>query len=355
MFPEWLSLTPMKCYSYILLFAMMFINGCSNDIDISAEWREIPIVYGLLDPSDSKHYVVIYKGFIDDELDNTILASNPDSIYFPDVLDVTINDGQNEFTLQREDASLFGMPKDTTRVNDSLPLYPASPNYVYTFSKQLNVTKTYELTITNTTNGNTYTSSTTLLENFKITRPLPNFNFDLTSDDQEIQWDPAKNAEIYELTMRFSYTEWNVNSPGDKDTLFVDWVIPNRVISDIDNPDSGLNLKIAPNTMYAILSSRLSDDNNLRRNALDSAVVFFISCGGSALREYIQLADAQGGITQLQIKPVYSNITDGLGIFSSRFVRMGRRLAITPPSLDSLSCGQFTQFLNFTEFNNCPQ
>ena len=38
--------------------------GCSTDFDVNAEWRDVTVIYGLLDQADSVHYIKVTKAFL---------------------------------------------------------------------------------------------------------------------------------------------------------------------------------------------------------------------------------------------------------------------------------------------------
>ena len=40
--------------------------SCSNDFEVNADWKDIPIVYGLLDIKDSAYYIRLEKAFLPD-------------------------------------------------------------------------------------------------------------------------------------------------------------------------------------------------------------------------------------------------------------------------------------------------
>ncbi|MCC7244082.1 MAG: hypothetical protein IT269_00265, partial [Saprospiraceae bacterium] len=49
---------------FLPLLALL-VASCSNDFDVAAPWKEIPVVYGLLSPQDTAHYIRIEKAFLD--------------------------------------------------------------------------------------------------------------------------------------------------------------------------------------------------------------------------------------------------------------------------------------------------
>src|SRR5947209_3608613 len=110
----------------ISLFA--FVSGCKKDFDITANYKEIPIVYGLLNAQEFTHYVRIQKGYLIDG--NALIAAGvADSIYYPDVLTVKLKAQPNGsiYNLTRIDGNTVGLPKDSG-------IFANSPNILYTFN-----------------------------------------------------------------------------------------------------------------------------------------------------------------------------------------------------------------------------
>jgi hypothetical protein len=73
--------------------------------------------------------------------------------------------------------------------------------------------------------------------------------------------------------------------------------------------------------------------------------VFYL--GGLELRKYIEITNAQGGITADQIKPVYTNMQgeNAYGIFSSRVERNVYRVPFSKKTVDSLIYSPNAKFL----------
>ena len=72
----------------------MILTSCSNEIDITSDYKDITVVYAVLNQNDSVQYVKIYKAFLGDE-DAFIMAQSTDSFYHQDVLEVTLERWKN--------------------------------------------------------------------------------------------------------------------------------------------------------------------------------------------------------------------------------------------------------------------
>lgn len=328
----------MKKACVFLLPSLLILNACSNDLDIAADYKETTIIYGLLNQADGNtHDIQVFRGFLDENTSALTVAKNPDSIYYDDNVEVTLSDGSQTFTLDR----IIGP-------NRNEGIFVDSPNYVYRFTGTLNGNSVYTLAVHNPGTGHTVTAQTPLVKDFAIVRPAEIVKINLATEaPNEIQWRPAENGKIYQCVMRFYYEEWNLNTPNDIDIQYVDWLIFNNYI------ESEYVFEFDGSAFLPYLASKLEADMNIQRKALDAPLEFRFFVGANDLYEYIRVNGAQTGITSLQINPDYTNVVNGLGIFSSRYFKAKGGIQITQQSLDSLVCGSHTRELNFVNQVPC--
>jgi len=71
-----------------VILSVVFYS-CKTDFNVVADWQDISIVYGLLDPTDTAQYIKINKAFLDKNTSALIIAQNPDSLYYQN-LDVEL-------------------------------------------------------------------------------------------------------------------------------------------------------------------------------------------------------------------------------------------------------------------------
>ena len=72
----------MQKITFFVLAGLLLFAGCESDFDIAADYKEIPIIIGLLDIQDTVHYVSITKAFLDEDQDALFMAQQADSLYF---------------------------------------------------------------------------------------------------------------------------------------------------------------------------------------------------------------------------------------------------------------------------------
>ena len=105
------------------------LMGCNNDLDLFSVYKEIPVVTAILDVADSVHYVRIERAFVNPQTNALTISQDPDSLYYPDILEVTItaqNSG-NKLTAERIDGAAHGLIKDPGG-------FATTPNILYAFS-----------------------------------------------------------------------------------------------------------------------------------------------------------------------------------------------------------------------------
>ena len=202
-------------YSIIAVLIITLFSGCKQDFDITASYKEIPVVYGLLNQQDNTHYVRIQKGYLIDG-DALVAAGVSDSVYYPDVLTVklvpyTASGSQlgSSINLTRVDGNTASLPKETGA-------FASTPSWLYSFTGNLDPNKNYKLTVTNTSNNFSFSNKKidgvngiTLVKDFQVLVPTKAAKINLQNiSSAKVVWNAAENAGIYDLTVRFHYKEF---------------------------------------------------------------------------------------------------------------------------------------------------
>ena len=90
----------------ILLSIPFLLVSCSTDFDTTADYKEIMVVYGLLNQYDSVQLIKVNKAFLG-EGNALIMAQQRDSVNYGDILDVRLEKIDNgnvtaTYSLQRD-------------------------------------------------------------------------------------------------------------------------------------------------------------------------------------------------------------------------------------------------------------
>lgn len=336
----------------ILALALVGFAACDNDFKVGADYKEVSIIYGLLDQGDASqdHYIKILKGFFSESEDNLVMATNKDSIYFAD-LDVKVEEllngnVTNSFPCSRVD--LYSLP---TPIKKQDGVFLDSPNYAYTFNASLNPDRQYRLTVKNNISGKIITGSTNVIAtdaiNFEIFRPFTAFDridFADANSSYSFIWKAPDDAELFDVMMRFHYDEKDlINNTTEKKSVDL------ALGSFIPRTSNTMTYTMENSTFYSLLTANLGAADLNTTRLVDTAELFFIA-GDSTIRQYVDVNSAQGGLTNDQIRPIYTNLVgdDVLGIFGSRATRRLGFVNFSDPTYDSIIGGSFTRNLNFT-------
>lgn len=321
-------------FLFILFVGSAVLNSCNNKLNVNAPWQDITVVYGLLNQNDTVHYLKITKAFLG-EGDALQFAKNPDSSNYPDTLNVRVeewNTGTLVKTLHFDKIIL-----NNKEAGDSIFYFPYQ--VVYKNTDKLNETSIYRLFIKNPKTGKETTSQTPLVGQFNVEKPIPygRASFD-TIVDNEVRWYAAKNGIQYQLVIRFFYTEVQIADTSQKNQYTVDWVIfTNEKVFD----SSGIspNQYFFPGKGFYQNIARHIDVNPLVYR-LAGKVEYMFTVAAGDLSTYMEVNEPSSTI--VQEKPFFTNITNGIGLFSSRY---DRTISLLPSDLTK-QCLKYSSYTN---------
>jgi len=161
----------LKLSSLAIIVAVMF--SCSSDIEINADYKDVTVVYGLISPEDSVHYIKINKAFSGDE-DANIMAQNSGNFSYPA--------GDIVATIEEYDGTRLVKTFPTTRVVNEVikdaGIFDSSNNVLYRFEHNaINRNYKYKLKIVNTVLDKDITAETEIVSTLPITSPRTGQSF----------------------------------------------------------------------------------------------------------------------------------------------------------------------------------
>ena len=307
-------------YPLLLISSIIILNRCSTDFDIYAEYKDVTIVYGILDISDDTTWVKLTKAYTGPG-NALLIAKNPDSSNYPYKLDVSLvgKEGNNVLSpIVFDTITIHNKAVTETIINedgDTIILNPfyAPDQLLYYAAEPLNKNADYTLLINKT--DKQLSASTSIVDEFNVSKPVNRISFSTTTDGS-IEWKSTKNGKRYEVSLRFNYQEY---APGYSDTLnkSVEWFL-GVVNSKTTDGGEGLEKTYSGPGFYTLLESKLEPIPNVQRWA--GNVDITIACGSQVLATYLDINSAGGSL--LEEVPVYSNIDGGTGVFASRHTIM---------------------------------
>lgn len=317
----------MKNYKYIIpsiIVVLTYIaTSCKTDFSLNAPYEAIPVVYGVLDQSTDTQFVKINKSFLGSG-NNAEYANILDSNYFQNLsgtIDEYVNGTLNQsFTLQELwvkniDAGIFN--------TDSQKVYYFIP------SSGLNEDATYKLNVTVSEVSSPITAETELVQGsqlafgniFSLTTGVSGVKFadaqTLTSGNYlniTPDWLSIPRGKIYELYLRLNFIEFTATDTTRKSIL---WNLGSQTSTTTTGNES-LSKTINGESFYDMVASKLSGYANeaavIKRQV--KHVDFLLAAGADELNTFINVNEPSTGV--VTNKPTYTNIDNGVGIFSSR-------------------------------------
>ena len=335
-----------KIFILLSVFALLF-GACSNDLNLVAPAKDIPIVYGFLSRSDTAQYIRIEKAFVDPSKSAIELAQDPAQLYFSDVTaEIQEVDTKKSFLLKRVDGNLEGYK----RTNGA---FATSPNYLYkikTSAIDLKENKAYKLVVKRK-DGSVLTEVTTLITpDMQLNEDrTPPADFSVVSGFT-ISWLQTnyQTAKLYDIILHFNVEERDVSGTT--------WV-PKKLSWNVAKGYSPTSIDFVPainNVNYRykdgfgffqFLANNLDKTKPVVRKLRDIDVE--ILSGGQNLYEYTALGNINSGITGTEVLPNYVQVKDGYGMLSSRNYLYYKGLSLGNRSLDSLRNSRLTKALKF--------
>ncbi|MCX6252428.1 MAG: hypothetical protein NTX61_16975 [Bacteroidetes bacterium] len=316
---------------------------------MNEKWQDITVVYGLLNQNKDTSFVKITKAFLG-EGNALAFAKIPDSSTYPDKLDVKLEEYyevsmgtpvlKNTYTFDT-------LTIANKQPGDSIFYYPYQLVY-FTKNKlkkdNSDTTFFYKLNIAEKKTGKIITAKTPLVNPMTVSKPqkgntvtiLPNHSISL-------EFYTSKNGRRYQLLIRLHYSEY---SSVDTVSKTVDWIVFNNLLS---NSLSGGEQKPDPNVtffgngLYSAMKSQIPVNPNVTRHA--NYVDYLFTVAGDDLNTYMNVTAPSNTI--IQERPTYSNITNGIGLFSTIMTTRIDSLRVSQVMRDSLKTNQFTKDLNF--------
>jgi hypothetical protein len=320
-----------KLLILILPFLMvLYIVSCEEDFDINAPYQDITVVYGLIDQGQDSIFLKINKAFLGDGDVMEMAKIEDSSVYITDL---------NAFIEEWNGESLMrSYSLDTVTINNKEEGTFYNPyQIIYVTPFEPSQEREYRLKIE--VNGRTITAKTGLVNDFSVEKPSEGSKFIQFNPDSpvpsEVKWYSAKFGRRYEVMMRINYKEVFLDQP---DTVFkyIDWGMGTQKSTTLNG---GQELKVTynNNSFYTILADRVpyADPATEARviERYTNNVDVIIAVAGEELNTYMEVNEPSNSI--VQDKPDYTNITNGIGLFSSRYKKI-RSKKIHPETIENI-------------------
>jgi len=329
---------------FLPLVLGVFLSACNdNEIDLTSDYKDIPVIYGLLDANEDSNWVRINKAFLGDG-NALIFAQVPDSLNYPNL-----------------QVALLKLSKSNGAVVDSLPLqktidavakdsgfFASNSNVLYLTTASIDKNFRYKLVVFNLDNQKRIEVTTNIAGASIFNYPsstMVALNWEPANGDKTVKFEwncnPSANTEAYQFELKFIYDEFLLSSPNNR--VRKSFVNRYTMIPYSDCQSNIIKLPITKQEFYSSVANNLPVNQTLGREFIQ----IDISVYGAAKAFYDYLVINKPSPSVVPRATDYTNIPGGKGVFSSRSQLHMKGLKLNSVTIDSLRGGQYTSELNF--------
>ncbi|MEX2597870.1 MAG: hypothetical protein WEC59_13175 [Salibacteraceae bacterium] len=324
-------------YRSFLIIAVLalFTPGCETDIEIIAPKKDVTVIYGLLESNKTRHFIRINKAFVGEDSAKVLAAEPGINEYSDSELSAFVReknlDGTETGAYWELNPTYVKSKEDGTFFSDS--------NKVYYFDADLAIDKEYELVCNIDVEGEDLKevkASTRVIGSNQgaVTLLKPRFigttsqggdraEVDFISQGEysnalEVEWSNTSGGASYTSYYRFYYTDVN-KSTGERTRDSLTFSVGTERVT--EGQTGTVSFQINPEEFFIQVDRNVEDydfaNADFERIASDT-LQFFLEVADNTLATYIEVNQPATEVVQEQ--PEYTNVTNGIGIFASRFI-----------------------------------
>lgn len=311
----------------LLLLFFAALSSCSTDVILYTDYRDIPVVYGIVDVNADTNFIKITKAFYSDN-DHPI---NPfeaalvyDSSNYPDKLDAFIVEKKSVHG-QAFQPTGRKLSLDTVTIHNKKPGLFYSPHQkLYYTTERFNTNHDsekyrYQLCVVKPDHDTVTAETGIVAGSVAIDIAKVNFQSEPSERTGTVFFIPTEEGVLYEIGMQFHYREIHEGQP--EALKEVSWSYGAKPLGAYEMVvDNCYKLHYSVNSLFRAMERAIGNDTvwdvnhpNVVRY-IDDFVVY-ITVAGEDFYNYYQTT--QGGIA---FQSPYSNVEGGCGLFSSRIL-----------------------------------
>lgn len=357
----------------ILLVATWW--GCSTDVDLTAEYQSIPVVYGLLEMEADTQWVRINRTWLGDGNQIDAAAIRDSSEYPVDAISVFMEELQpsaddeitgNEEVVRtweleaievanKELNGIFYGPEQTLYAAATAGEDALNEDFWYRLHLVLpNGEEAWSVTKPIQSNGGTFAFPP---PNFNGVYPMSFHNGTGFVPNVNMTWNSAPGASRYDGFMRVNFEEeyyaddaLNVLDSSVSRSITISF--GSESVTDDDGVQE-LDLAINGERFYTELASRLEVNPRIRRvlgyvegnESEERAFDFILQVANRDLAVYLDVNEANNSI--VQERPLWTNIQGGIGLWGARTTLMVSGVGYSKLTMKYLQESDLTGGLNF--------
>lgn len=335
----------MKYISLIIVVLIsLIVTSCSTDVDVNGEWKDIPIVYCILDQSSEYQYVKVNKSFLG-KAPASQMAQVSDSLFYEHV-DVMIHEYVNGYKTN----TWFFEPVDTIpkENNPNKPgiNFATDRNTIWMKKMNLDVNAKYELEVSVNNGTHTVKAETKLIDGIIMTKPgnsAPSVDLKNYKGDSQYEYINGKNGKVFQMNITFNYIEV-LNGVTTNHSI----VWPQAKYYKNTESSAPVLGKFSVLAFYSLLAAKipLPAEGVKRYVKMPNSIEFNLSAADENYDTYMAITSPSNGL--VQDKPSFTNLEGGYGLFASRY-NLYRAKPLSKVTLDSISRGIYTKNLGFVD------
>jgi hypothetical protein len=314
-----------KLYFALILLISLGMSSCETDIDINADYKDITTVYGLINPSESVHYIKINKAFLGTGSALDLAADANNFTYAAGELDITVQAiDENGTVITTYSTGLGTVIRTENDIIKDQGIFDNSVNVLYKFNASINRDYKYKVIIINTETEKELTAETQIVGTTSMVVGSGKIQFwnGLISGgnylNKTFKATTGKNVSRVGVVLRFNYTEYYTISSGKDSTIHSISMPIGEVQSTSSLGGESLDFVLKGETFFLNIDIAVSDIATIEdfsHRELNNLTLDY-SMAETELNTYMQVSSPSTSVNQ--DKPSYTNIENGLGIFSSR-------------------------------------
>lgn len=313
---------------------MLILGSCEADIDVFEEGDPTPVVYCILNQDKPVQSLRLTRSY--NSYRASVPPDSPDSIRFMEAIEVALEQVDGNIVEKKAFFELVSIQKDTG-------FFPTTEHWIYQTDMNILPDKTYKLIIYLKETDRIIYSTCKTVTPFSIVNPAyPEVrDIHLQSDhNPQFYWTSSRNAGIYQMGFIMHYDEYTADGSESKS------VQVNMNTRFVPDPSVHFLSQSINSTQFFLMMSEILDRNPdvIRRfTGLDAIII----CGGVELAYLINLQQAGQAFSLME----FTNVYNGIGVFSSKLIRKTEGFRLTAQTIDSLAYGRYTSDLNFLDRN----
>lgn len=311
------------------IIASIAFCACSTDVDLYADYKDITIIYGLVDVKADTNFIKITKAFCGNN-DNYINANEVALIYDSSnyqeklkayIVELQSVGGQSYTSI----GHVFEL--DTLTIHNKQEGQFYSPDQTLYFTSEqfmanddVNKYK-YKLVVVKP-DGDTVSSITsTVGGGLDIVSSKVFFQLNETDVAEQVFFHSSEEGVLYDFKMQFDYREKHAGQEMVRKRI--SWTFGAKPLSAYEKKGDNLYvLNYPPNTMFNLLSNAIGGDTVWDANHpnvvryIDDFVITMTVGGRELYESYLMTQNTN----YTHVATAFSNIEGGYGLFSSRVV-----------------------------------